>query len=73
MTKDQKLCRWLRARKRLGLNVRETAEKIGVHPAMAYSWNCGDREIPPARVLQLEAIINEQPMRINSQVPTVGP
>ena len=54
MTKDEKLKRWLKARKRLNINVREAADRLKVSAAMAYSWNNGDREIPPARVVQLE-------------------
>ena len=56
MTKQEKLKRWLQARRRLGINVRQAADRLKVSSAMAYAWNCGDREIPPARVEQLEAM-----------------
>jgi hypothetical protein len=60
MTSKQKLERWLKARRRLGLNVRQVAESIGVHQAMAYAWNCGARDIPPARVIQLEQMVAQK-------------
>jgi hypothetical protein len=56
LTHEQKLERWKKALKRLQMNPRQVAEKIGVTQNSAYSWNCGYTSIPEARLKQVEEL-----------------
>jgi transposase len=54
MTHAEKLKRWKAALRRLNLNPREAAEKLGVHKGTGYAWNCGYTSVPEHRLKQLE-------------------
>jgi hypothetical protein len=57
MTHAERLKRWKAELKRLGINPREAAERLGLkNKQTAYNWNCGASKVPERRILQLEAM-----------------
>jgi hypothetical protein len=56
MTHDEKLRRWLKARKRLGFTVKQTAAMLNVAVQTCFNWNCGSQSIPETRLKQLESM-----------------
>lgn len=51
---EEKLIRWKKALKRLRLNPKQAAARLGVNSQTAYNWNCGAQSVPEARLRAIE-------------------
>jgi hypothetical protein len=60
MDELERLKKWKAELRRLGLNPRKAAEKLGITSGMAYAWHCGQRPVPRKRIEQLQQMQPQQ-------------